>query len=100
MMYPYTDEKLQRLRALLTDMKSVLVAFSGGVDSTFLVKIVQETLGQKVLAVTEASPVYPGEETEQAITLAQRLGVRHQLIETGELTLPEFTENSKNFASL
>ena len=80
------NNKLEDLKEILVNMESVLVAYSGGVDSTFLLKVAQEVLGDNVLAVTEMSPVYPSEETEQAAVLAQTLGIRHEFLETQELS--------------
>jgi uncharacterized protein len=91
-----TNKKLEDLKDILVTMKSVLVAYSGGVDSTFLLKVARDVLGEtNVLAVTEMSPVYPSEETEQAKVIAQELGVRHQCIDTQELSNPEFVKNPK-----
>lgn len=91
-----TNKKLEDLKDILVTMKSVLVAYSGGVDSTFLLKVAKDVLGEtNVLAVTEMSPVYPSEETEQAKVIAQELGVRHQCIDTQELSNPEFVKNPK-----
>jgi uncharacterized protein len=90
------NNKLEDLKEILVNMKSVLVAYSGGVDSTFLLKVAKDVLREKnVLAVTETSPVYPSEETEQAKLFAQELGVRHQCIETQELSNPKFVKNPK-----
>ncbi len=86
--------KLNDLKQILINMESVLIAYSGGVDSTFLLKVAKDTLGDnKVLAVTELSPVYPSEETEQAKALAQKFGVEHQFLETQELSNSEFVNN-------
>ena len=89
------DEKLQSLKTLLRSMQSVLIAYSGGVDSTFLLKIAHEVLGENVLAVTELSPVYPSEETELAEKLAREMGVKHQFLKTQELSNPNFLNNPK-----
>ena len=87
------NRKLQDLKEILAGMQSVLVAYSGGADSTLLLKIAKDTLGEKVLAVTAKSPTYPSEEIKAAKEMARRLGVRHLMIETEELTDPDFSSN-------
>lgn len=90
-------EKYNQLQSILHDLESVVVAFSGGVDSTFLLKAAVETLGpEHVLAVTADSETYPSSEFEEAKILAQQIGVRHQVIETSELAIPGYAENNKN----
>lgn len=89
------DGKLTRLRSILKDMESVLVAYSGGVDSTLLLKMAADELGQEnVLAVTAASQTYPEEEVAQAFKTAKDLGIEHYIIRTHELENAEFAENS------
>ncbi|MFC0557552.1 ATP-dependent sacrificial sulfur transferase LarE [Halalkalibacter alkalisediminis] len=91
------NEKYQKLGSILQEMNSVVVAFSGGVDSTFLLKVAVETLGKdRVLAVTADSETYPSSELIEAKELAQKIGVHHQVIETSELAIPGYTENDKN----
>jgi pyridinium-3,5-biscarboxylic acid mononucleotide sulfurtransferase len=85
--------KFARLTAILGGMDGALVAFSGGVDSTLLLKAAVDVLGDRVLAVIATSETYPGREISAAKALARRLGVRPRVIKTRELENPEFAAN-------
>ncbi|MEA3360850.1 MAG: ATP-dependent sacrificial sulfur transferase LarE [Thermodesulfobacteriota bacterium] len=89
-------EKLQKVKQILANMESVLIAFSGGVDSAFLLKVARDVLGNRVLAVTAKSLIHPLEEIKQAKGIALDLGVKHKIIETQELSNPRFFNNSKD----
>ena len=85
--------RLESLQYLLAGMKSVLVAFSGGVDSTFLLKVALDILGDQVLAVTARSEIHASRELQAAEEIARRLGAKHIFIETHELADSIFTSN-------
>lgn len=85
--------KYKKLKSILKKMGRVLVAFSGGVDSTFLLKVSRDVLGGNVLAVTASSETYPEREREEAERLAKELNVRYKIIQTQELENPRFASN-------
>ncbi|MCL4492842.1 MAG: ATP-dependent sacrificial sulfur transferase LarE [Nitrospirae bacterium] len=90
-----TTAKFEKLLSILKEMQSVVLAFSGGVDSTFLLKAVRES-GIRHLAVTAFSETMPGSELKCAEETARLMGVHHRIIRTGELDNPEFSRNPRN----
>jgi uncharacterized protein len=88
--------KLERLRAIFAPMDSVMVAFSGGVDSTFVLKVAHLALGDRVLALTTTSPTMPDDDRDSAVEMARMIGARHLVIESNELEIPGYAQNPLN----
>ena len=90
---PPLREKLARLKEIVTSLDSALIAFSGGVDSSLLLHVARECLGDRCVAVTAAGPAHPEREREAAVALAERIGAEHVVIDVDQLALPGFREN-------
>ncbi len=88
--------KQENLNAYLKELGSVAVAFSSGVDSTFLLKSAKDQLGDRVLAITAKSCSFPERELQEAIDFCQKEGIRHKIVESEELDIEGFRHNPKN----
>jgi uncharacterized protein len=88
--------KEHTLRDCLTSLGSVVVAYSGGVDSAYLALVAARTLGDRAVAVTADSPSYPERHRQLAITIARDFDLRHEIIHTSELDRPEYRANPSN----
>jgi len=87
------DGKYARLKELLGEMGSVVIGYSGGVDSTLLLKVASQVLGQNALAVIGQSETYPSKEFEEAVALAKQMGARFEVVRTEETDVLKFKEN-------
>jgi uncharacterized protein len=91
---PTPSEKLDALRRMLSDMGSVVVAYSGGTDSALLLKVAHDELGQKAIGVTAVSPTMPREEIDRATQVAREIGAEHLLLQSDEMEDPDYVANS------
>lgn len=89
-------QKLENLKSYLRSLKSVAVAFSSGVDSTFLLKVAHDTLGDKAIAVTATSCSFPKREADEASEFCKKNGIKQIVVKSEELEIPEFRHNPKN----
>ncbi len=88
------QDKLARLRARVAELGSVLVCYSGGVDSAFVLAVAHEVLGPRAVGMTAVSPSLPPREREEAIEIARSIGADHRLVESREMDDPSYVANN------
>jgi uncharacterized protein len=93
MLSPAVNGKYQRLQALLHEMESMAIGYSGGVDSTLLLKVAVDVLGTRAVAMIGRSETYPSREFEEACSLARQIGARIVVVRTEETDVLKFQEN-------
>src|SRR5436853_3870658 len=91
-----TQTKYEHLQAILREMESVLVAYSGGVDSALLLKVAHDVLGDRAMGAIASSPAYAPEETREAIGVAEQMGLPLLTLETHELEDERYVANNVN----
>ncbi|WP_434578947.1 ATP-dependent sacrificial sulfur transferase LarE [Thermoanaerobacterium thermosaccharolyticum] len=87
------EEKYENLKKYIKELGSAVIAFSGGVDSTFLAKVCKDVLNDSCLAVTATSSTYPEREFKEALELAKEIDIRHKIIKSEELEIEGFSKN-------
>src|SRR5262245_3073882 len=90
------SQKERALRETRSSLGSVIVAYSGGVDSAYLAWVAHDTLGSRAVAITADSPSYPEQHRRMALEIAGRFGLHHEIIHTSELERPEYRANPAN----
>lgn len=93
---PSLEKKLKSLVAILKQMQAVLIAYSGGIDSSLLLKVARQTLGENVIAVTANSPIYSQEELRFARRITAIWGIRHKIVKIPHLKNSKFVKNPAN----
>lgn len=88
------ENKLDLLKARLSEYKNAVIAFSGGVDSTFLARVAKDVYGDNLLLITATSKTYPFYELDEAKSLALLLGVKHRIIISEEMDIPGYSDNT------
>src|SRR5215471_17907085 len=91
-----TQARYELLQTILSDMESVLVAYSGGVDSALLLKVAHDVLGERAVGALASSPAYAGEETAEALEVAARMGLPVLTLQTHELEDERYVVNDLN----
>ena len=90
------EQKLNQLRAIMHECGSVLVAYSGGVDSALVMTVAHQALGERALACIGVSPSYPTREMRDAVKLAEQIGVPYRLVNTEEYLDANYAANPTN----
>ena len=90
------EEKTEKIKSLILEMDSTLVAFSGGIDSTLVLALAHEVMGERTLAVTAQSASVPNREMQASRQLAKEIGARHLVVRTEEMSNPEYRANPAN----